>query len=103
MLKINSSPYQIQSVSDLIRGLREKDRQNLRGNIQDLEKCAFDSFKQRCSLRHVIKASSMSLAPADMGVTRDEQMSVGDNGGSTTNAQPIEVVPRKDDYVEMSN
>ena len=73
-----SSPHRRVHYSDTIRNLREKDRRNLRANIQELEKCAFDAFRQRSALKEVIKAApnenrtvadgSVNVASTDMDV-----------------------------------
>ena len=73
-----SSPHRNVHHSDTIRNLREKDRRNLRANIQELEKCAFDAFRQRSALKEVIKAArnenrtvadgSVNIASIDMDV-----------------------------------
>ena len=41
-------------LTESIRNLRESGRRNMRRNIQDMEKCAFDALKRRTVLRDMI-------------------------------------------------
>lgn len=54
-------------ISDSIRGLREKDRINLRRTTQELKRYANDAFKSRSSFRDMINFDS-SWKAADGGV-----------------------------------
>ena len=64
---------------DSIRYLREKDRRRLRSDIQELESCAFDAFRQRSALRAVIEAAAANVKNIVVSTNDAEVIEFGQN------------------------